>query len=128
MTCKDCNDTRKYQPLIGPPEPCLTCQNTFSKSQRVYLKQLRIDRPPNENAVQEMVKDLIRYGFNSFSAPRVRPSSRDFFDVIDGYITVSALKRLRHRSPQDFARIFPDDQIPVIVIEDTQVREKSNDV
>lgn len=25
--CKDCNDTGKYQPLIGPPEPCLACQD-----------------------------------------------------------------------------------------------------
>ncbi len=25
MTCKDCKGTGKYQPLVGPPEPCLTC-------------------------------------------------------------------------------------------------------
>ncbi len=25
MNCKDCKDTRIYQPLTGPPEPCLTC-------------------------------------------------------------------------------------------------------
>ncbi len=25
MNCKECKDTRVYQPLIGPPEPCQAC-------------------------------------------------------------------------------------------------------
>ena len=58
MACKDCNDTRKYQPLIGPSEPCLACQDPLVYAGGAFVEHKVSDHDFIKAKKQEMMNHI----------------------------------------------------------------------
>ena len=111
MTCKDCNDTRKYQPLIGPPEKCQTCSDTLVSFGRLY----HIGPP----AIYDMGlgNSLINMGLIQ---PLFVFLDGEHYCIIDGKKRFAVLCHFKINNPKIFKRICPDNKVSI------QVKEKPN--
>lgn len=111
MTCKDCKGSGKYMPLIGPAEPCRSCQDAPDVHlSRVPLDDLWLTRPVT--GYQGMVNTLIAHGYNSFYPIKYYRDISGQKLVSDGNIRVAALRAILKSSRETFNRVLPDGLIP----------------
>ncbi len=112
MKCPDCKDGF-YYPLIGPPEPCLTCQ----KSPTIpFLTHPLVSF--TSDSVDVVYRDEVLASIKSFGLMHrieVRLKDRIAY-VIDGKYRIAALRKWCLEDTDSFLEQFPDYQIPIVEI------------
>jgi len=112
MKCPDCKDGF-YYPLVGPPEPCLACENSPTMSFLTYplvsFSSASVD-PSQRDAILLSIKSL-----GLIQPIKVRLEDGIAY-VIDGKCRIAAIRKWCLEDTDSFLKRFPDYQIPIMEI------------
>lgn len=108
MKCPDCKDGF-YYPLVGPPEPCQTCQKSIKTHPLVSFSAVSVD-PIHRNTLLTSMKKV-----GLMNPIKVRLKDGIAY-VVDGYCCIAALRKWCLEDCDSFLEQFPDYQIPIMEI------------
>ena len=109
MKCPDCKDGF-YYPLIGPPEPCLTCQKSI---QIQPLGSFSHSFSPDSIYKDRLLDSIKEIGL--INPIKVKLGGGMAY-VLDGKYRIAAFRRWCLEDTDSFLERFPDYQIPVMEI------------
>ena len=107
MTCKDCHDTRIYQPFNGPSEPCLACAGGIRRDVLIPMDKLIIEKSIDPYEINDTMLALM--GLESI--PFEIKIDRDL-KVTQGVVIVLALIWMKTYHFEDYNRLLQGDLIP----------------
>lgn len=116
MNCKECKDTRIYQPFTGPAEPCQACADTQIKGTKsLYpISKLFVAEPVGPVQLNIIV-DGIQRRQGLGCELQVNKEGR----VTQGGPTVLALLQLKKIAPRLYAKLVMDDMVKVTICSKT---------
>ena len=110
MNCKDCKDTGLYQPLIGLPEKCQTCNPYNVIPFTTHLNNLYIVgcRP---NVEMPLYQSLLGMGLLQPILAVYEKYRR--YRIVDGRNRFVCLCHMRRYAPTVYDRHFPRDEVTI---------------
>ncbi len=105
MNCKECKDTRIYQPLVGPPEPCWACADTGIGHP---ISVLRVVDLISENQLDATILDILKA---KAIGQIIGVNSGNF--VVQGGPTVLALRDMEKTNPIEYNKLVPGGMLNV---------------
>ncbi len=128
MKCKECRDTRVYQPLIGPPETCRACSlapdTNISQNMLYPIVSLNVPYTITEDQLTAVLDDII---FSNAIPCTIKVNKKG--EVTRGGPTVLALRVLKDCCPDIYATLVPGNMLNVTMCDaqyaDNYVIEKS---